>query len=108
MVVMTAVNVRLGLKHEEVAPTQRPPLTSVEERTHPDAQPRFPLFSSVTNLSGSQSTYAFGGLLATGGARNTDPELLISPTTLLLSLAASDCNKCNVLQQTMQIVGMSK
>ena len=58
MVVMMAIKVRFRLKHEGTAPTQRPSLTSVEVRTHPDAQPRFPLFSSVTNHNCSKSASA--------------------------------------------------
>lgn len=45
-------------KHKGTAPIQRPPLASVEERTHPDAQPRFPLFSSVAHYRRNESTFA--------------------------------------------------
>ena len=58
------MKLRFRLKHEGAASTQRPPLTSVEVRTHPDAQPRFPLFSSVTHHYRSESAGTFGELLA--------------------------------------------
>ena len=58
MIVMMAVNLLFRLKHEGTAPTQRPSLTSVEVRTHPDAQPRFPLFSAVANHNRSESASA--------------------------------------------------
>ena len=54
------------MKHEGAASTQRPPLTSVEVRTHPDAQPRFPLFPSANNYFSGIRLSSFDEFLVSG------------------------------------------